>query len=91
MGAYVGGNDGFVRAIDVATGALRWETGTARVLGSPAVTDVLVVVCTSDGLLYRIERETGSVEFSLAAGDRIYPSPAVVDNWIYLGSHDGSI
>ena len=87
----MGSNDGALRAISLETGELAWSQEIGRTLSSPAVTADIVVVGSSDGNVYGLDRTSGEVVFTLAAGDRVYPSPAVVDGWVFFGAHDGRV
>jgi outer membrane protein assembly factor BamB len=41
--------------------------------------------------LYAIARDSGEVVWAVQADNLIWTSPAVVGEWIFLGSHDVSI
>jgi polyvinyl alcohol dehydrogenase (cytochrome) len=83
---YVGDWTGHVRALDADSGEAQWvrEVG-GQIAGSPAVTDDAVYVAV-DKTTYRLDRETGVVEWSVQVNDhdwtRLYGGPIVVDGVI---------
>lgn len=61
------------------------------VFSSPAISEDLAIVGSSDGRLYAIEREGGEIAWSFEVGERVWTSPAVVGGMVYFVSHDGHI
>jgi outer membrane protein assembly factor BamB len=101
----IGSGDGFLYALDAATGRGKWRVETGgRIRSSPAVSDGMVFVGSLDGSVYAAELATGvlkwrfdtqghglsSARFSY---DRksIQSSPAVADGLVYIGARDGSL
>ncbi|MEW6236108.1 MAG: PQQ-binding-like beta-propeller repeat protein [Candidatus Omnitrophota bacterium] len=57
---FYGGDDGKVRAVDAASGALKWHYKTAGpILHPPAVWDGRVYAGSGDGYIYALEAATG--------------------------------
>ena len=57
---FLGGEDGYVRAVDAATGELRWAYATGGpILAAPTVWGGRAYVGSGDGYLYAIEAATG--------------------------------
>jgi eukaryotic-like serine/threonine-protein kinase len=84
---YVGGGDGKVRAVDLATGQPRWAHTTGhRVRSSPAVADGRVFVGSFDGKVYCLDAATGAERWTFATGDAVQSSPAVAGGLVFVGS-----
>ncbi|MFN8651856.1 MAG: PQQ-binding-like beta-propeller repeat protein [Gemmatimonadales bacterium] len=101
----IGGQDGLVYALALATGKVRWTARTGgRIRGTPAVAGGQVVIGSWDGRVYALDlasgkerwvhRTVGDTLDSRKAGfDRraLQSSPAVVDGGVYIGSRDGGL
>jgi eukaryotic-like serine/threonine-protein kinase len=70
--AYVGSTDGYLYAVDLASGAQRWAFKTgARITSSPAVDSGGVFFTSYDGQIYRVDAVTGKVQWKFATeGER---------------------
>jgi len=89
---YVGGQDGYVTALDTA-GKLRWQYKViADVDGSPTIgSDRAIYVGADDGRVYAL-REDGSLRWSFVAQRDIRSSAASgPDGRIYVTSFDGNL
>jgi outer membrane protein assembly factor BamB len=100
-----GAGDGYVYAVDAASGKSRWRAKTSgRVRGSPAVANGVVFIGSFDGRVYSFDLATGKERWhydtegaSLKSGnygfDRrsIQSSPAVDDGTVYVGARDGFV
>jgi outer membrane protein assembly factor BamB len=100
-----GGGDGFLHAVDAATGERRWRYATdGRIRSSPAVAGGVVYVGSMDGRLHAVDVRTGealwrfetegySLDSSEYGFDRrsIQSSPAVADGRVFFGSRDGHL
>jgi outer membrane protein assembly factor BamB len=90
----VGGFDGFVRAYDPSSGAVKWELGARdHIYASPALgKDGSVLQPAADGTVYAIDPATGALKWQFDGRDPIRSSPAVDgDGNIYFGSGDGRL
>jgi eukaryotic-like serine/threonine-protein kinase len=101
----VGAGDGYVYALDAATGTTRWRARTeGRVRGTPAVAGNRVFVGSVDGRVYAFDLVTGKQQWrydtegaSLHSEnfgfDRrsIQSSPAVVNGVVFVGARDGML
>jgi outer membrane protein assembly factor BamB len=92
-------------ALDATTGEERWRFQTGdTVWSSPAVANGVVYVGSFDGNLYALDAATGQERWRLRivedatpgedsrdseSREWIFPSPAVVDGVVYIGSGDG--
>lgn len=67
--AYVGSTDGFLYAVDLASGTARWKAKTdARVTSTPAVADGRVYAGSYDGRFYAFDAGTGRLVWSFQTG-----------------------
>ncbi|XP_069049592.1 beta-alanine-activating enzyme isoform X3 [Lepisosteus oculatus] len=94
--AYVGSHSRRMQAIDMDSGARRWE----RVLGdriesSAAVTRCgrLVVVGCYDGLVYVLRADSGETYWTFPTGSSVKSCPTVdlLTGLVFIGSHDGHV
>ena len=72
--AYVGSNDHFLYAVDLATGTQKWKFETAsRVTSSPAVSGDTVYFGSMDANSYAVDAVTGKLKWKYTtAGERRY-------------------
>jgi outer membrane protein assembly factor BamB len=90
----VGGFDGFVRAYDPRTGAVRWEFGARdHLYASPArLPDGTVLQAAADGSVYALDPVSGALRWEFDGRDPIRSSPAVdADGNSYFGAGDGRL
>jgi len=89
---FVGGGDGLVHAVDLATGKERWSHRTGhRVRSSPAVADGRVFLGSFDGNVYCLDAETGAERWRFDTGDVVQSSPAVAGGMVYFGSRSMAV
>jgi outer membrane protein assembly factor BamB len=91
---YVGARDGFLYAIDRATGAERWRNDhkVSWVNSSPAVSQGLVYAGSSDGrFVHAVDTATGQERWRAKAQGTVWASPAVDDALLYVGEGDGTM
>jgi outer membrane protein assembly factor BamB len=70
---------------------VKWKFHTAgQVISSPAVFGGAVFVGSTDGNLYAVDRESGSLTWKFQTKSRITSSPAVAGGLVYFGAYDGS-
>jgi len=103
--AVIGGRDGLVYALEVATGRTRWTARTGgMVRATPAVLDGMVVVGSWDGRVYALDLATGrerwvhrtigdTLDSNKFGFDRraLQSSPAIDGGRIFVGSRDGGL
>jgi outer membrane protein assembly factor BamB len=90
----VGGFDGYVRAYEKQTGALRWEFGARdHLYASPArLPDGTIVQASTDGSVYALDPKSGTLRWEFDGTDPIRSSPSVDgDGNIYYGGGDGRL
>lgn len=83
------GYQGFVRALDPATGAVKWEHGTAGPV-LPAVAWVNGLLVDGAGSTVEVlDASSGTRLYSYTTGAQLYGPPSVVNGTVYMGSTDG--
>jgi outer membrane protein assembly factor BamB len=88
--AAIGSKDGFVYALDVQTGQLRWKTEVGEVVtASPVITDG--GICIQAGGLFALDPVNGKIVWRAALGSAIQSVPVVADDGIYIASLSGEI
>ena len=87
---YVGGGDGDLVALDLASGKLRWKYTTGNLIGesSPAVGTDLVYVGDLAGLFHAVRLTDGSKAWTFKTGAEIKSSPVIVGDTVLIGSYD---
>ena len=76
-----------VLALDVESGAVRWEQRLAGPLhGSPVVTDDAVIVAQAPGTVTGLDRNSGRVVWDVEAEGLLFASPAVHEGALYVVS-----
>lgn len=96
-----GSSDGFLYALDEATGKLAWSFQTnGEIHSSPAVDNGQVYVVSRDGFIYSINEKDGKLKSKFDFGaDVAYPngwdyflsSPVIADGKVYVGSGNGNV
>src|SRR5690349_6998275 len=86
---YISVGDGYVYALNAATGEPRWRfqinsTGDS----SATVADGIVYVGSSDHYVYALNAQTGKLVWRYQTGDEVVASPAVAHGVVYAGSND---
>jgi outer membrane protein assembly factor BamB len=86
---YFTSTDHKVYALDVETGAMRWEFETGnQIWGGPAYHDGTVYVGSSDKNLYALNADTGERKWVFVAGGAVYSTPHVSEDTVYFGALD---
>jgi eukaryotic-like serine/threonine-protein kinase len=67
----------------------RFHAG-GMVIASPAVVGDTVFVGSTDGNLYAIDRDAGTLKWKFATKGRVVSSAAVANGVVYFGSYDGN-
>ena len=77
----------------ISPGEVLWSFKTEDFEGgsSPLVTDNLVVVGSSDGNVYAVDRQTGKLAWNATIGGKIVGSPALFERRVFAGSMGGAV
>lgn len=88
---YFGGYDGWVYAVDRATGGCKWrfETGDP-IVGGTVLGDAGLYVPSEDGFLYLLNPADGSVKQKFASGD-VWTTPLLTEDALYVDTMDGKL
>ncbi len=86
----VGSDDGYLHALDAATGAGVWRVRTGGpVTGSPAIVDDTVYAGGGDGQVYALGRTTGEIRWRHETGVSINGSVAVAGSRVFVATSNG--
>jgi len=90
---FVGARDGFLYALDAATGTRRWryDHKISWVITSPAVQDGIVYDGSSDGRFLQAVDTAGTEQSRAPAAGIVWSSPAVTDSLVYFGDGSGRL
>jgi outer membrane protein assembly factor BamB len=91
---YVGSRDGFLYAVDAATGKQLWRVDhqMSWVNTSPAFADGIVYAGSSDErFLQAVDARTGRERWRVTTQRPVWSSPAVVGNMVYVGDGSGTV
>lgn len=91
---YFGARDGFLYAVNVTDGKLRWrfDHEESWVNTSPAVAEKTVYAASSDGhFLQAVNAETGQEIWRFSVNTPIWSSPAIVEGYIYTCDFAGNL
>jgi outer membrane protein assembly factor BamB len=90
---FVGARDGFLYAIDAATGTLRWrfDHKISWINTSPAVRDTVVYAGSSDGQFVQAVHTGTGRELWRAKAGVTWSSPAVAGDVVYAGDGSGRL
>ena len=70
---------------------IRWKFSTGgAVFSTPAISQGVLYVGSTDGNLYAIDAQSGTQKWKFPAGVRITSSPAVAGGLVYFASYSGS-
>ena len=100
---FIGGYDGFVYAVVDGERKGKWpediDSPIGAIVGSPALVNDLLIVSSTDSYLYalevQVEDSSGRVSFKkeweFPTGSKIWSSPTVADDVVYIGSQDHKV
>lgn len=86
---YVGSQDGYVYALNAATGAQIWKHDTGKIVeSSPAVAAGHVYIGTEAGTLYSLSASTGAVTWARTPDHwAMEDSPAVAGGYVFIATN----
>ena len=86
---YFGGYDGWIYALDLASGQIKWEADLGgHIIGGAVVAEGLLYVGSSNNRLHALDPATGTERWYFEAGDDIWATPLVEDGVIYVAAMD---
>lgn len=91
---YIGSRDGFMYALDLATGAFKWRADHAVswAMSSPSVLSDVVYSGTSDGaFVHALDVVSGEELWRFDAEGYTWSSPAVTTGSVYIGDAGGNL
>ena len=89
---YVTSWDGFLYAIDAASGYSHWRfRANGAIISSPVVHSGIVYITSTDGKLYAVNINTGKERWAFNAGRPIIATPTVTNDTVYFGVDDGTL
>jgi outer membrane protein assembly factor BamB len=84
---YIGSTDGFLYALDAATGKPLWKFKTQdQALSPPAIDDDTLFLSSTDGSLYAMNARTGQSWLRFRTPERLHDSPVVSNGLVYFPS-----
>ena len=90
--AYLGGYNGKIYAFNSSSLETRWiyprEDSLEPLVSGPVVAQGKVYIGGSDGKLYALDAETGDREWEFQTGDKIWSTPAIDEDMLYICSFD---
>ena len=90
--AYVGGDDGKLRAVDIGTGATIWTLAVGgAVRGTPTVRGGEIYVGTESGDLICVDRRAGREEWRFPADSPVTAGATIVGGMLIFGTEDGEV
>ncbi len=91
-GSYIRGNKGKVYAFAVDTLSIRWDYPRddyiEPIVGGLVMAQGKVYFGCSDGRIYALDAATGDRQWEFATGDKIWSTPAISDDTLFIGSFD---
>ncbi|MFT4038334.1 MAG: PQQ-binding-like beta-propeller repeat protein [Thermomicrobiales bacterium] len=90
-------DDGTLRALDVATGDVRWtyaSTAGYAMASAPTIVDGVVYAGASEdgnGLLVALDATTGDLHWQLPLDGQMLFGPVVVESRLYIGTEIGNV
>jgi outer membrane protein assembly factor BamB len=89
---FIGGSDGFIYALDAATGDKLWDFSTGdKVWAAGAVDGDTLYIGSFDDKLYALNTADGSEKWSYTTGGAIMATPLVENGTVYIGSFDRNL
>jgi len=84
---YIGSLDGFLYALDTATGKRIWQFKTQdQPLSPPAFSAGTLFVGSTEGILYALHARTGHTRLRFRTRDRLQDTPVVANGLVYFPS-----
>jgi len=92
---YIGGYNGKIYAFNSSSLATRWiyprEGNLQPIVGGLVVAQGKVYFSCSDGKVYALDAATGDRQWEFETGDKIWSTPAIDGNTLFIGSFDNKL
>ena len=88
--AFTANTIGELFALDIQTGERKWVFKTqGKIYSTPAVSNGIVVVGSSDNFIYAVNSKTGKELWKVQAKHAVLGSPNIYKGKVYIGASDG--
>jgi len=89
---YIGDDVGVMYALNLKTGETRWSFDTGmRIVGSPAVSNGVVVFGSANYNIYGLDSKTGEVLWTVPTQQAVMGAATIDNNVAYIGGGDGKM
>ena len=89
---YIGDDVGCMYALDLKTGKTRWSFDTGmRIVGSPAVSEGVVVFGSSNYDIYGLSAQTGKMLWKITTEQAVMGAATIHEGIAYIGGGDGKM
>ncbi len=82
---------GYVKAVDLQTGKVRWRYYTGRAEPSPVIRDDIAYFGATNGNVYALDLDKHEPRWIFHGGVKITSSPALVGSRLYFGDYAGRV
>ena len=87
---YIGDDVGVIYALDAKTGKTRWTFDTGmRIVGSPAVSEGVVVFGSANYTIYGLHAKTGKQLWHITSNQAVMGAATIHEGIAYIGGGDG--
>jgi len=88
---FIGSEDEHLYAVDLATGAKKWEYKCGPIKAAPAYRDGAVYVGDSNGLFHCVDAKTGKKRWTFPTGAEITSGANFAGDAVLFGSYDETL
>lgn len=92
-GGFFSQRQSIVWALDAETGEERWrfDGATGIYVEGGALGEELFVIGNGDGNVYALDRESGALQWTFETDHRVWSTPLIVSDTVYVGSMDRNL
>ncbi len=92
-GGFLGQRESIVWGLDAETGAAQWSFDGARgmYVEGGALGNGVFVIGNGDGNVYALDAESGTLQWTFETGHRVWATPLVVGDVVYVGAMDRNL
>jgi outer membrane protein assembly factor BamB len=88
--AFIGSKDGFLYALEIQNGRLRWKVQVSDVVTAPPVIGS-GIVCVQAGGIHAVDIATGGIVWRAGMGGAVQGAPVLSEDVIYVATSDGEV